>query len=196
MVRKDLQFMEMCVQGAKIFSTCGKRQYMALIVDSKNHIVGLGYNGGPSGFKHCKEGGCPRLLENSPSGSNYDNCIAVHAEQNAFLNMTSYEGDLRLYVNGPPCFTCAKMIVNSDIWKVFYAPDPSYANWDEVRQFLMKGRVLTERVGINASAEAQLHRGIQERLPGVWDGKPGYSPVQSAAGRLNTSGQENPFRGQ
>ena len=114
----------LCVDAAKIFSTCGKRQYAAVITDERNRIVGMGYNGGPSGTKHCEDGGCPRLQEGSKPGSNYDNCIAIHAEQNAFLNSV---GDGKsIYVNGPPCYTCAKIIVNSTCSRVVHVIDPNY----------------------------------------------------------------------
>jgi len=75
--RKDIQYMKLCVQAAEIFSTCAKKKYACVLIDQNGHIVGMGYNGGPSGFAHCEDGGCPRFIENSVSGTNYDNCIAV-----------------------------------------------------------------------------------------------------------------------
>lgn len=134
--RKDLQFIRLCQAGANTFSSCGKRKYMAILVDAHNHVVGMGYNGGPKGSVHCEDGGCPRLQEDSPSGSNYDNCIAIHAEQNAFLHSNYDAGAVRMYVNGPPCFTCAKLIVNSTVQEVIYIRDESYTQWAEVAKFL------------------------------------------------------------
>jgi dCMP deaminase len=134
--RKDVQYMELCVKASKIFSTCSKRQYAAVLVDNLGHIVGMGYNGGPKGMKHCVDGGCPRALENSPNGSNYDNCIAIHAEANAFLHSDYNSNPTRLYVNGPPCFSCAKLIANSTVNKVFFIYDKAYTNWDNVEKFL------------------------------------------------------------
>ena len=65
MNRKDEQYMELCSSISKIFSTCAKRKYAAILVDEYGHIVGVGYNGGPSGVTHCDQGGCPRLTEGS-----------------------------------------------------------------------------------------------------------------------------------
>lgn len=130
--------MSVCVQYAKTFSTCGKKKYAAILVDENGHVVGIGYNGGPKGFLHCEDGGCPRLEQNSASGSSYDNCIAVHAEQNAFLHSDYSSNAVKLYVNGPPCFTCAKLIANSTVKKLFYIRDESYKNWYDVEQFLTK----------------------------------------------------------
>lgn len=149
--KKDLQFMKLCLSGANIFSTCGKKQYAALLVNKKNHIIGFGYNGGPSGFTHCVEGGCERLKEKSRSGSVYDNCIAIHAEANAFLHSNYVPDDLKLYVNGPPCFSCAKLIANSTVTAVYYINDPEYSNWNQIKDFLNKANVQTIEVDINAS---------------------------------------------
>lgn len=139
--KKARQYMDWCLAGAEVFATCGKRQYMAILLDARHRVVGVGYNGGPARAKHCVDGGCPRLAENSPPGSNYDNCIAIHAEQNAFLNSVS---DARiLIVNGPPCYTCAKMIVNSSVEAVYFLPDESYDQWIEVQSFMTKNKVRT-----------------------------------------------------
>lgn len=62
------------------------------------------------------------------------NCISIHAEQNAFLNMLGTPK--RLYVNGPPCFTCAKLTVNTTVEEIIYCRDESYKQWPEVALFL------------------------------------------------------------
>lgn len=138
--------MNLCFQYASTFSTCGKKKYSAMLIDAHGHVVGTGYNGGPSGFDHCEDGGCPRYVEDSPPGSNYDNCIAVHAEQNAFLHSDYSSHPLKMYVNGPPCFTCAKLIANSTVKQVFYFEDSSYKNWIDVESFLHKAGVETIKV--------------------------------------------------
>jgi len=144
--RKDNQFMDLCYSLASIFSTCGKRKYAAVLVDDLNHIVGMGYNGGPSGFTHCVDGGCSRLANNSPNGSAYDDCIAVHAEANAFLHSDYSVSPTKLYVNGPPCFSCAKLIANSTVKTIYYVSDLNYSNWDSVQSFLHKAGINTIKV--------------------------------------------------
>lgn len=144
--KKDTQYMKMCTAIAEIFSTCAKRKYAAVLVDDHGHVVGMGYNGGPSGFDHCEDGACPRLIDNSPNGSIYDNCIAVHAEANAIIHSDYSSRPIKLYVNGPPCFSCAKLIANSTINDVYYKPDSSYKNWEEVKSFLSKANVRTHEV--------------------------------------------------
>lgn len=149
--RKDIQYMKLCEQIATIFSTCSKRQYGAILVDDLGYIIGIGYNGGPSGFVHCVDGGCPRAIENSPNGSNYDNCFAVHAEANAFLHSNYSSFATKLYVNGPPCFSCAKLIANSTVKTVFFKKDDSYIMWDSVKEFLIKAGIKVSQVEQNAS---------------------------------------------
>jgi dCMP deaminase len=144
--RKDRQFMSLCTASAGIFSTCKKRKYCAVLVDSSNHVVGFGYNGGPSGFKHCDDGGCPRAIENSPNGSSYDNCIATHAEANAFLHSDYSSSPIKIYVNGPPCFSCAKIIANSTVQSVYYLRDNNYSQWENIKEFLNKANVQTIEV--------------------------------------------------
>lgn len=143
MVNKNQQYIQLCISASVIFSTCGKKQYAAILVDKYDHIVGVGYNGGPRTFLHCKDGGCPRLVEMSVSGSNYDNCIAVHAEANALLHSDYSSEAKKIYVNGPPCFSCAKLIANSTIEEVYYVPDNSYNNWKDIELFLNKANVST-----------------------------------------------------
>lgn len=119
---KDEKWMAWLRHGATLFSTCGKAQYMALLIDSSGHVVGHGYNGAPSGMEHCVDGGCPRFQNGTPSGSPYDDCIAIHAETNAILhsNYAQRREGVTLYVNGVPCFDCAKNIANADVARVVF----------------------------------------------------------------------------
>ena len=144
--RKDVQYMQLCLSAAGIFSTCGKKKYCAVLVDELGYIVGVGYNGGPKGGVHCEDGGCPRYIENSPSGSVYDNCIAIHAEANAFLHSDYSSRAKKLYVNGPPCFGCAKMICNSTVEEVYHLKDETYSDWSKVKEFLESSSVKVTEV--------------------------------------------------
>lgn len=146
LINKDIQYMRACVSFAEIFSTCSKRQYAAIVLDKNNYIVGMGYNGGPSGMVHCKDGGCPRQIEQSLNGALYDNCIAVHAEQNALLHCDYSSNPQKIYVNGPPCFTCAKLIANSTIKNVYYIHDNNYIQWEKINDFLLQCGVTTYRI--------------------------------------------------
>ena len=93
-------------------STCRRRKVGCVLVDAKKHIVATGYNGVPSGFTHCLDQPCEGAL--APSGVDLDKCLAVHAEVNAFLQLTS-DDKLTAYLPATPCFSCAKMICNSNV---------------------------------------------------------------------------------
>jgi len=61
---------------------------------------------------------CPKRERGGESGRMQEECIAVHAEQNALVQAgRSAEGGT-LYVNGYPCRICARLIVNAGIKRV------------------------------------------------------------------------------
>ncbi|HPP66419.1 MAG TPA: cytidine/deoxycytidylate deaminase family protein [bacterium] len=101
-------------------STCLRRKVGAVVVKEKR-VLATGYNGAPSGIKHCEETGCLREKLNIPSGERHELCRGLHAEQNAIIQ-AAYHGvsikDSRLYVTCHPCSVCAKMIINAGIKKI------------------------------------------------------------------------------
>lgn len=84
-------------------------------MDSNNHVVATGYNGVPTHFPHCLEKPCEGV--HAPSGESLQNCLAVHAEMNAFLQLTS-TSELTAYITVTPCFECAKVICNSKVTRI------------------------------------------------------------------------------
>lgn len=110
-------------------ATCLRRQVGALLV--KDHrILTTGYNGAPSGLRHCLDIGCLREKENVPSGQRHELCRALHAEQNAILQAALHGVSVKgavLYCTHHPCSLCAKMLVNAGVTKIIYEkgyPDP------------------------------------------------------------------------
>ncbi len=103
-------------------STCLRRAVGALIVKDKR-ILSTGYNGAPTGIKHCIEIGCLREELNVPSGEKHELCRGIHAEQNAIIQ-AAYHGvsikDSTLFCTNIPCSICAKMIINAGIKKICY----------------------------------------------------------------------------
>jgi len=98
-------------------STCLRRQIGALVVKN-NVIISTGYNGAPRGFPHCLEAGCRRDKLNIASGERHEECVGVHAEQNALLQAGRDAEGATLYVNAFPCKICAKLIINAGIKRV------------------------------------------------------------------------------
>ena len=103
-------------------STCTRRAVGAIIVKDKR-ILSTGYNGAPTGIRHCLEVGCLRESLQVPSGERHELCRGIHAEQNAIIQ-AAYHGvsvkNAVLYCTNQPCAICAKMIINAGIIKIYY----------------------------------------------------------------------------
>lgn len=103
-------------------STCMRRKVGAMLVKDK-HIISSGFNGCPSGLRHCDDVGCLRSELNVPAGKQHELCRGVHAEQNAIIQAAvfgvSISGSV-LYCTNFPCSICAKMIINAKISKIIY----------------------------------------------------------------------------
>ena len=67
-------------------SNCLRAQVGAVIVGEDKKIKATGYNGTPSKVESCAERGeCYRIKNNIPSGTKYETCRSIHAEQNAII---------------------------------------------------------------------------------------------------------------
>ncbi len=101
-------------------STCLRRKVGAIIVKD-NRIMATGYNGVPSGIRHCEEAGCLRAQLNVPSGQRHELCRGLHAEQNAIIQAAHLGQSIAggtLYCTTQPCVICTKMIINAGIKRV------------------------------------------------------------------------------
>lgn len=139
--RHELKWLDACSMLAPLFSTCSRRQYFAVVLASNNRVAGIGYNGAPSGMKHCVDGGCPRGVSTVEHGSSYDSadgfCVAQHAEAGALLwsDPVARQGG-SIIVNGPPCLECARLIASSGVKRVVCLEDASYSEWPRIMKFL------------------------------------------------------------
>ena len=122
-------------------SNCVRRHVAAVIVKDR-HILSTGYNGTPHGTENCFAGGCPRCSGRVKSGTHLEECLCVHAEQNAIcqaaLHGHAIEG-ATIYITISPCLTCAKLIINSGISEVVYGGD--YAFLDAVNELFRQAGV-------------------------------------------------------
>src|SRR6056297_646699 len=86
-------------------STCIRRKVGAVIVKEKR-VLATGYNGAPTGLKHCSETGCLREQNNVPSGERHELCRGLHAEQNAIIQAALHGNSISeatLYCTHQPC---------------------------------------------------------------------------------------------
>jgi|TARA_R110000824_G_scaffold363647_1_gene551695 dCMP deaminase len=95
----------------------------------------VGYNGVPAKFDHCIDE-LPCRGATAPSGTALEDCLAVHAEVNAFLHLTSQDA-LTAYLTVCPCISCAKMICNSNVQRVVAIE--WYAHFDITKMFRTAG---------------------------------------------------------
>ncbi|MFP4418182.1 MAG: deoxycytidylate deaminase [Fibrobacterota bacterium] len=115
-------------------------QVGACIVNRKKKIVGVGYNGFPSG---CSDDDLPWDREGCFLDTKYP--YVCHAELNAVLN--SISADLcgcSIYVALFPCNECAKVIIQSGISEVVYLSD-KYADTDSVKA----SKRMFDQAGVN-----------------------------------------------
>jgi len=99
----------------------------AVIVNDKNIVVGMGYNGWPRGIE-------TNDLPWDKEGEFEDNKYAYvcHAEENAIYNANNSTDNCKLYCTLFPCNECAKTIIQNGIKEVIYESD-KYASTSAVR---------------------------------------------------------------
>jgi len=140
----DEYFLEVAKLVAKR-ATCLRRSVGAVIVKDKR-ILATGYNGAPSGLKHCVDVGCLRQKLNIPSGERHELCRALHAEQNALIQASLYGISVKgskLYATCQPCVICVKMLINAGIKEIVIAgayPDKMAA------QFLKEAGIKVKKI--------------------------------------------------
>lgn len=113
----DNVYLEM-LETMALRSTCVRRQVAAIVTDRKGRVISTGYNGVPQGMPHCIDLPC-KGARDRPGDT--DNCLAVHAEANALLQAGSRLAEAHtIYCSCFPCFSCAKLIANTEIKRVVF----------------------------------------------------------------------------
>lgn len=153
---RDYAWLNLAETGAAEFQQCSRKGFYAIIVDKRGMQIGSGWNGVPSGMRHCDAGGCPRGSSQPvcTSGAesllgtrmaSYDDCWAIHAEANALLHSdwTARRGGT-MYCSGAPCFGCAKLIAGSGLKRLVCGDAPNDETWDDVLEFLDDAGIIVE----------------------------------------------------
>lgn len=134
----DLYMLKLC-ENLALRSTCIRRQTGAIIVNSRNEIIGTGFNGAPRGIQHCTKETCLRMHV-APGELPNDMCMAVHAELNALLQMTRRDfPPFTMYTKCSPCFVCLKAAINAGITKIVYMDDYPHPQWFRELYSRLKG---------------------------------------------------------
>ncbi len=93
-------------------------------------ILATGYNGAPTGIRHCKDTGCLRERLGVGPGERHELCRGLHAEQNVIVQAAYYGAMTKgttLYSTHMPCIICSKMLINAGVEEIFFLdgyPDP------------------------------------------------------------------------
>lgn len=135
----DSYFMNISKYVAKR-STCDRANVGCLIVNGRNRVVAIGYNGScGSNTSHCDEMG--HVMRDN-------HCIAtVHAEINALCDC-AYEGKAtkgcKVYVTHFPCLNCTKALIQAGISEIFYQND--YRVDDFALELLKINKIKTKKI--------------------------------------------------
>ena len=118
-------------------STCLKVLIGAIIV-KEDQIIATGYVGAPRKTKSSLDHDfCLRQQLQIPSGTQYELCRSVHAEQNAIINaaragVSLLSGDMYIFgenrLTGKalfafPCYICKKMIINAGLNRIIVSSE-------------------------------------------------------------------------
>lgn len=139
-------------------SDCRRAQIGAVLVDSEHRIYSTGYPGAGAGMPGCLDGHCPRgkmTPEECPPGTDYSNCISIHAEINALMRADfSRNPGSTLYITRAPCNWCSKVIDASGIARAIWpGGERRYQDWTH--------RTLEAGTGITARSRTVHMTGVQ-----------------------------------
>ena len=108
-------------------SNCLRAQVGAVIVGPDKKIKATGYNGTPSKVESCYERGyCYRIDNHIESGTRYETCRSIHAEQNAIIQAGQDRcmgGSLYIYGHNMICILCKRFIVQSGLETIYLKKD-------------------------------------------------------------------------
>lgn len=125
-------------------SNCLRANVGAVIVGEDRTIKATGYNGTPSKVISCAENGfCYRIKNNIPSGTRYETCRSIHAEQNAIIQAgldRCKNSVMYIFGHNFICILCKRFIVQSGIKEVYLKKDDNskieHISVDEIKKEL------------------------------------------------------------
>jgi dCMP deaminase len=141
-----LKFIEAHMKAAEVYAelSSATRLHVGCVVVKDNTIIGIGYNGMPSGWdNNCEEemkwpNGHIAHLKTKPE--------VIHAEANAIAKLakSTESGDgAVMFLTHAPCIDCAKQIYTTGISKVYFGEQ--YRSTDGI-DFLHKCKIEVEQI--------------------------------------------------
>ena len=148
------KFIDAHMKAAEVYAqlSSAKRLQVGCVVVKDNTIIGIGYNGMPSGWTN----DCEEVVNVGPSDPRYDynnftnelktKPEVLHAETNAIAKIarsTNSSDGAALFVTHAPCLDCAKIIHQAGINSVYYRN--TYRSTDGI-DFLEKCNINVKKV--------------------------------------------------
>ena len=129
-MQKPIEWNEYFLEIARTVSkrsNCLRAQVGAVIVGADKKIKATGYNGTPSKVVSCMElGFCYRMQNNIPSGTRYETCRSIHAEQNAIIQAGQDRcmgSSMYIWGHNFICILCKRFICQSGIETIYLKKD-------------------------------------------------------------------------
>jgi len=131
------KYIDAHMNAAEVYAnlSTAKRLQVGCVVVKDNTIIGIGYNGMPSGWDNVCE-----------DENNKTRPEVLHAETNAIAKIarsTNSSEDATFFVTHSPCIDCAKIIHQSGINSVYYRN--TYRSEDGLK-FLLRCNINVEKV--------------------------------------------------
>ena len=111
------------MKAAEVYSqlSSAKRLRVGCVVIKDNTIIGIGYNGMPSGWSN----ECEEILELHDDGGHITRTKpeVLHAETNSLAKIarsTNSSDGATMFITHAPCLECAKLIHQAGINSVYY----------------------------------------------------------------------------
>jgi dCMP deaminase len=104
-------------------SNCVRRSVGAVLVKNGS-VISKGWNGVSADFADCRAAGCPRCIRGGETGSGYESCICIHAEQRAIAHAARNGIDTSgctMYVTLRPCLQCLAISIAAGVTEVVYS---------------------------------------------------------------------------
>lgn len=148
------KFVDAHMKAAEVYAqlSSAKRLQVGCVVVKDNTIIGIGYNGMPSGWTN----DCEEVVDVDPSDPRYDfnnftkelktKPEVMHAETNSLAKIarsTNSSEGAALFVTHAPCLDCAKIIHQAGINSVYYRN--TYRSTDGI-EFLEKCNINVKKV--------------------------------------------------
>ena len=135
------KFIDAHMKAAEVYAqlSSAKRLQVGCVVVKDNTIIGIGYNGMPSGWTN----DCEIELDNGETKTKPE---VLHAETNAIAKIarsTNSSEGAALFVTHAPCLDCAKIIHQAGINSVYYRN--TYRSTDGI-DFLEKCNINVKKV--------------------------------------------------